>query len=331
MVNLCCFTLHIVLNKWIMDKLSIVISVYNEEQNVNPLYEQITESLTGFDYEVIFVDDGSKDTTVQVLKSIDDERVHVIEFKKNFGQSSALLAGFDYATGDYIITMDGDLQNDPSDIPFMYKTAKEGDYDLVTGIRKNRKDDLFIRKIPSIIANRLVSKASNIKIKDNGCALKVFRADLAKSLGLYGELHRLISVLAALEGAKIAQVDVKHHPRIHGQSKYGLSRTIKVLSDLTLLMFLKKYIQKPMHFFGSWGLIIFGSGMLINLYLFILKMMGNDIWGKPLLLLGILLVLAGFQLITIGIISEILMRTYYESQQKRPFSIRNIFVGGKKR
>jgi len=314
-----------------MDKLSIVVSVYNEEQNVKPLYDHITESLTGFNYEVIFVDDGSKDTTVQVLKDIDDERVHVIEFKKNFGQSSALLAGFDYASGDYIVTMDGDLQNDPSDIPQMYKTAKEGDFDLVTGIRKNRKDDLFIRKIPSIIANRLVSRASNIKIKDNGCALKVFRADLAKSLGLYGELHRLISVLAALEGAKIAQVDVKHHPRIHGQSKYGLSRTLKVLSDLTLLMFLKKYIQKPMHFFGSWGLIIFGSGMLINLYLFILKLMGNDIWGKPLLLLGILLVLAGFQLITIGIISEILMRTYYESQKKRPFSIRNIFVGGKKR
>lgn len=313
-----------------MDKLSLVISVYNEEDNVIPLYDQIFEALKGFNYEVIFVDDGSSDSTVKNIKSIEDKNVHLIEFKKNFGQSSALLAGFDYATGDYIITMDGDLQNDPTDIPMMYKKAKEGDYDLVTGIRKNRQDDLFIRKIPSIIANRLVSKASNIKIKDNGCALKVFKADLAKELGLYGELHRLISVLAALEGARIAQVDVKHHPRIHGQSKYGLSRTLKVMSDLTLLMFFKKYSQKPMHFFGSWGLVIFGSGVAINIYMLILKILGNDIWGKPLLLLGILLVLVGFQLITIGIISEILMRTYYESQNKRPFSIRNIFVGGEK-
>ncbi len=313
-----------------MEKLSLVISVYNEEENVIPLYEQIVKALEGYHYEIIFVDDGSSDQTVSKLKANQDERLHLIEFKKNFGQTSALLAGFDYATGDYIITMDGDMQNDPSDIPMMLKTLKEGDFDLVTGIRSNRQDDLFIRKIPSMIANRLVSRASNVKIKDNGCALKVFRADLAKSLGLYGELHRLISVLAALEGAKIAQVPVKHHPRIHGKSKYGLSRTIKVLSDLTLLMFMKKYNQKPMHFFGSWGLIIFGAGLLINLYMLVLKIMGNDIWGKPLLLLGILLVLVGFQLITIGIISELMMRTYYESQHKRPFSIRNIFVGGKK-
>lgn len=313
-----------------MDKLSLVISVYNEEDNVKPLYDQIYGALQGFNYEVIFVDDGSSDSTIKNIKSIEDENVHLIEFKKNFGQSSALLAGFDYATGDYIITMDGDMQNDPTDIPMMYKKAKEGDYDLVTGIRKNRQDDLFIRKIPSIIANRLVSKASNVKIKDNGCALKVFKADLAKELGLYGELHRLISVLAALEGARIEQVDVKHHARIHGQSKYGLSRTLKVMSDLTLLMFFKKYSQKPMHFFGSWGLVIFGSGVAINIYMLVLKILGNDIWGKPLLLLGILLVLVGFQLITIGIISELLMRTYYESQNKRPFSIRNVFVGGKK-
>lgn len=312
-----------------MEKLSLVISVYNEEENVIPLYEQIVKALEGYSYEVIYVDDGSSDATVQKLKSIEDARLHLVEFKRNFGQSSALLAGFDHASGEYIITMDGDLQNDPSDIPMMLKTLKDGDFDLVTGIRENRKDDLFIRKIPSIVANRLVSKASNIKIKDNGCALKVFRADLAKSLGLYGELHRFISVLAALEGAKIAQVPVKHHPRIHGKSKYGLSRTIKVLSDLTLLMFMKNYGQRPMHFFGSWGLVIFGIGLAINLYMLVLKILGNDIWGKPLLLLGILLVLAGFQLITIGIISELMMRTYYESQQKRPFTIRNFFVGGK--
>ncbi|MCD4694929.1 MAG: glycosyltransferase family 2 protein [Bacteroidales bacterium] len=313
-----------------MEKLSLVISVYNEEDNVAPLFDQIKNALSDIRYEAIFVDDGSTDATVSKLKAINDERVHVVELKKNYGQSSALLAGFDHATGDYIVTMDGDMQNDPSDIPMMLQKLKEGDYDLVTGIRADRKDDFFIRKIPSIIANRIISKASNIKIKDNGCALKVFKADLAKSLGLYGELHRLISVLAALEGARIGQVNVKHHPRIHGKSKYGLSRILKVISDLTLLMFFKKYIQKPMHFFGSWGMVIFGAGILINLYMFVLKMLGNDIWGKPMLLLGILLVIAGFQLITIGIITELLIRTYYESQKKRPFAIRNIFVGGKK-
>lgn len=313
-----------------MEKLSIVVSVYNEEENVLPLYEQIHAALKDYNYEVIFVDDGSSDTTVKTIRTLEDSRVHVIEFRRNFGQSSALLAGFDFASGDYIVTMDGDLQNDPADIPMMLKTLKEGDYDLVTGIRANRKDDLFIRKIPSIIANRIISRASNIRIKDNGCALKVFRAELAKSLGLYGELHRLISVLAALEGARIHQVNVRHHPRIHGKSKYGLSRTIKVISDLTLLMFFKRYMQKPMHFFGSWGLFIFATGVLINIYMLVLKIMGNDIWGKPLLLLGILLVLAGFQLITTGFIAEFLMRTYYESQNKRPFSIRHIYTGGEK-
>ncbi len=311
-----------------MEKLSLVISVYNEEENVAPLVAKVREALADFNYEVIFVDDGSTDNTADVINSIRDERIFLIQFKRNFGQSSALLAGFDQASGDYVITMDGDLQNDPLDIPMMLKTLKEGDYDLVTGIRTNRKDDFFIRKIPSMIANRIISRASNIRIKDNGCALKVFRADLAKSLGLYGELHRLISVLAALEGARITQVNVRHHPRIHGKSKYGLSRTIKVISDLTLLMFFKRYMQKPMHFFGAWGLVIFGVGVVINLYLLVLKLMGNDIWGKPLLLLGILLVLAGFQLITTGFIAESVMRTYYESQKKRPFRIRSVFKGG---
>jgi glycosyltransferase involved in cell wall biosynthesis len=313
-----------------MEKLSLVVSVYNEADNVIPLYEKIIMALENDDFELIFVDDGSNDSTVANICSISDDRVKLIQFKKNYGQSSALLAGFDAAVGDYIITLDGDLQNDPEDIPMMVQSLKAGDYDLVTGIRENRQDDLFIRKIPSIIANRIIRRASGLKIKDNGCALKVFRADLAKNLGLYGELHRLISVLAALEGAKIHQVPVKHHPRIHGQSKYGLSRTIKVMSDLTLLMFFKRYIQRPMHFFGSWGLVIFGIGVLINIYLFALKLFGHDIWGKPLLLLGVLLVLAGFQLITIGIITEILMRIYFESQQKRPFSIRQVYVGGKK-
>jgi len=312
-----------------MPKLSLVISVYNEEGNVIVLSEKIAESLKGLDYEVIFVDDGSKDRTVENILSIKDPHVILIRFKKNYGQSSALSAGIDYATGDYIITLDGDLQNDPADIPMMVKVAEDGDWDLVTGNRKNRKDGFFIRKIPSKIANRIIRKTTGIKMKDLGCALKVFKKEAAKNISLYGELHRFIAVLAALEGATITQVDVNHFPRIHGQSKYGLSRTFKVISDLILLVFIKRYLQKPMHFFGKWGLLILIPGVIINFYLLILKILGHDIWGRPLLILGIMLVVAGFQMITSGIIAELVMRTYYESQQKKPYRISNIFKGGK--
>ena len=310
-----------------MKKLSLVITVYNEEENVIPLSEQISKALTGFDYEVIFVDDGSSDKTVTNIRSIVDSHIHLIELKQNYGQSSALSAGIDYASGDYIITLDGDLQNDPADIPAMVKVAEEGEWDVVAGIRKNRKDGFFIRKIPSRIANSIIRKTTGVKMKDNGCALKVFRSEMAKSLGLYGEMHRFIAVLAALEGASITQLDVNHHPRIYGKSKYGLSRTFKVMSDLILLLFFKRYMQKPMHFFGFWGIMIFAIGSIINIYLLIEKILGYDIWGRPLLILGILLVIAGFQMITIGIIAEFQMRTYFESQGKRPYRIKKIYKG----
>jgi glycosyltransferase involved in cell wall biosynthesis len=312
-----------------MPKLSLVISVYNEEKNVVPLAEKIADSLKGLDYEVIYVDDGSTDKTVENILSLKDPQVVLIRFKKNYGQSSALSAGIDYASGDYIITLDGDMQNDPADIPMMVNVAEQGDWDLVAGIRKNRKDGFFIRKIPSKIANHIIRKTTGVKMIDNGCALKVFKSDIAKNISLYGELHRFIAVMAALEGATITQVDVNHFPRIHGQSKYGLSRTFKVISDLILLLFFKRYLQKPMHFFGKWGLVILIPGVIINIYLLILKILGHDIWGRPLLILGIMLVVAGFQMITSGIIAELVMRTYYESQQKKPYRISNIFRGGK--
>jgi glycosyltransferase involved in cell wall biosynthesis len=312
-----------------MPKLSLVISVYNEEMNVLPLTEKIADSLKGLDYEVIYVDDGSTDNTVQNILSIKDPHVFLIRFKKNYGQSSALAAGIDYASGEYIITLDGDMQNDPADIPMMIKVAQEGDWDLVAGIRKNRKDGFFIRKIPSKIANHIIRKTTGVKMIDNGCALKVFKSDIAKNISLYGELHRFIAVMAALEGATITQVVVNHFPRVHGQSKYGLSRTFKVISDLILLLFIKRYLQKPMHFFGKWGLLILIPGVIINFYLLVLKILGHDIWGRPLLILGIMLVVAGFQMITSGIIAELVMRTYYESQQKKPYRISNIFKGGK--
>lgn len=304
-------------------KLSIVISVFNEQDNVKLLTQKIHDSLHGFDYEIIYVDDGSADDTLKNIRLQDDPQVHLIELQKNYGQSSALAAGIDYATGEYIVTMDGDLQNDPADIPAMVKKAVDEDWDVVAGIRNKRQDN-WVRKIPSNIANAIIRRTTGVNLRDNGCALKVFRADIAKRIGLYGELHRFIAVLAAFEGGKITQVKVNHYPRVYGQSKYGLRRTFKVISDLLLMIFFKKYMQKPMHLFGSLGIVAFIAGVIINLYMLALKILGQDIWGKPLLLLGVLLLLGGIQLVTIGIMAEFLMRTYYESQQKKPYKVRNV-------
>lgn len=308
--------------------LSVVVSVYNERENIRPLIDRINAALTGMDYEIVYVDDGSTDGTIKELKSIDDPRLVVVEFRKNYGQSLALMAGIDIARGEYIATMDGDLQNDPADIPDMLKLV-EGDteWDLVVGERVNRKDGALLRKIPSRIANWIIRNLSGVHLRDYGCALKVFRSEIAKDMGIYGELHRFISVLASLEGARITQIPVRHHARQFGESKYGLGRTFKVVSDLLLMLFFKKYMQKPMHLFAQSGLILLALGVLINVYLLALKIMGNDIWGKPLLILGAILFLGGIQLITVGIIVEVLMRTYYESQDKRPYKVREIKRG----
>lgn len=305
--------------------LSIVICVYNEEGNIFPMIEQVERALIGYNFEIVYVNDGSSDRTLAELKAVHNDRLVVVDLQTNYGQSLALAAGIDVAQGQFIVTMDGDLQNDPADIPMMVRLAEEGDYDLVAGIRANRQDGALLRKIPSRIANWIIRQTSGVHLKDYGCALKVFRADLAKNLGLYGELHRFIPVLARLEGARMTQTDVQHHPRRIGQSKYGLGRTLKVVSDLILMLFMKKYLRKPMHLFGNWGLISLMAGLLINGYLLILKILGNDIWGRPLLILGTILVLAGIQLITFGIMTELQMRTYYESQDKKPYKIRRIY------
>jgi len=310
-----------------MEKISVVVTVFNEEDNIRPLVEQISAALTDYPFEIVYVDDGSTDNTVQVIKSLNDPHLKLVELKKNFGQCPALKAGIDYATGDFIVTMDGDLQNDPSDIPMMVEMAKKGDYDLVAGIREKRKDGFILRKLPSKLANWLIRRVTKVDIKDNGCALKVFRADMAKSIPLYGELHRFISVLAHYEGAKIEQVNVKHHARIHGESKYGLSRTFRVLSDLILMLFFRKYMQKPMHFFGTFGILTGLAGGVILFYFFILKLMGEDIWGRPLLLLGIILLFIGFQIVTLGLLLDYQMRTYYESQHKAPYKVRRVTGG----
>ncbi|MBK8041539.1 MAG: glycosyltransferase family 2 protein [Haliscomenobacter sp.] len=309
-------------------ELSVVVTVYNEEENIRPLVQRISDALEGYAYEMVYVDDGSKDGTLRELKNLRHPRLKIIELKKNYGQSLALMAGIDHAEGEFIATMDGDLQNDPTDIPEMLRVAREGGWDMVAGNRANRQDGFILRKLPSRIANYIIRNSSGVQLKDYGCALKVLRADLAKDLGLYGELHRFIPVLAHLEGGKITQVDVKHHPRQFGKSKYGLSRTFKVVSDLLLMLFFKRYMQKPMHLFGNSGLLLLALGLLINGYLLVLKILGQDIWGRPLLLLGMILLLSGIQFITIGITVEIQMRTYFESQQKKPYKIRNLIKPG---
>lgn len=307
-----------------MKKLSLVVCVYNEQDNVLPLAEQIKTALADYDFETIFVDDGSTDETRKRIKSINDERFILAELRKNYGQSSALQAGIDLAQGEYIVTLDGDLQNDPLDIPIMLEKLMHDDVDVVAGIRANRQDGVFLRKIPSKIANAFIRKTTEVRIRDYGCTLKVFRNEVAKNIKIYGELHRFIPVLVALEGGTISQMDVRHHARIHGKSKYGINRTFKVVSDLLVMLFLKKYLQKPMHLFGGMGVISILIGMLINIYLLVLKLMGHDIWGKPLLILGLMLFLAGIQLITFGLLAEVQMRTYFESQDKKPYRIRKV-------
>lgn len=309
--------------------LSIVVPFYNEQDNAVLLTEKIHESLVGYSYEIIYIDDFSTDNTRKVVKAMNDKKVHLIELKKNYGQSLALAAGIDHAKGEYIITMDGDLQNDPSDIPEMLTYAIQEEYDLVTGIRQKRKDSL-VKKIPSKIANFLVRRVTKLDIKDNGCALKVFTKEIAKDLNLYGEMHRFITLLAHLEGAQIKQVPVKHHARHAGVSKYGLERVFKVIADMMLLLFIRKYFQRPIHLFGILGVLLIILGVFINMYLLIVKLgFGEDIGTRPLLIFGLMFILAGIQLFTIGIVMELLIRTYYESQKKRPYRIKKITVGGK--
>jgi glycosyltransferase involved in cell wall biosynthesis len=241
-----------------------------------------------------------------------------------------MAAGIQAAEGEYIATMDGDLQNDPDDIPMMLKKLQDEEWDLVAGVRQKRQDGMLLRKIPSKIANALIRQSTKVRLHDYGCTLKVFDARIAKNLGLYGELHRFIPVLAALQGARMTEVPVKHHARIHGVSKYGIGRTSKVASDLILMIFRLKYFQKPMHFFGPIGFLFLFSGIIINLYLLVLKIQGERIGDRPLLILGVILFLAGLLLLLFGIQTDIMMRTYYESQNKLPYQVRKIFSNQQK-
>jgi glycosyltransferase involved in cell wall biosynthesis len=309
-------------------KLSVVVPVYNEQENLPELNRRLIDAL-GFlnnALEIIYVDDGSNDNTWNEISKacMSEQRCKGIRFSNNYGQSSAISAGIKMANGRYIATIDGDLQNDPYDIPKLLEIAQTQDWDVVAGERVSRKDKVVSRKLPSRIANFLIRITTGVKLRDYGCTLRVFRSDIAKNLGLYGELHRFIPVLAVLQGASTRQIPVNHQPRQFGKSKYGINRTFKVMSDLILMLFFQKYMQRPMHIFGTAGLFVLITGVIINLYLAVLKAMGQDIWGKPLLILGAILVIGGIQLITVGILAEVLMRTYYESQRKLPYRVKEM-------
>lgn len=314
-------------------RLSVVVPVFNEKDNIKPMISALKASLKDIKYEIIFVDDGSDDGTPELINKEADNKpeIRLVQFQRNFGQTSAMAAGIDAANGEFIVTLDGDLQNDPSDIPMMLKKLEDEKLDIVAGRRANRKDGQILRKIPSKIANMIIRATTKVYISDYGCTLKVFRASVAKQLDLYGELHRFIPVLGYMEGAKIAEVDTKHHARQFGTSKYGIGRTFRVISDLLLMIFLSKYRQKPMHLFGTAGSFMLASGFLIETYLLLLKIMGEDIGGRPLFYVGILLIITGVQLITTGFIAELLMRTYYESQDKKPYNVKAEYSGGKKK
>lgn len=306
--------------------LSVVIPVMNEQGNIAPLTARIADALQSIPHEVIFVDDGSRDATVAEIEQHARPGTRVIVFSRNFGQTTAMAAGIDAAAGDLIVMLDGDMQNDPHDIPLMMERMREGDWDVVAGIRANRQDGMLLRIVPSKLANWLIRRMTGVYISDYGCTLKLFKRDVAKHLGLYGELHRYIPVLASMYGARMTQMDVRHHPRHAGVSKYGIGRTLKVISDLMLMVFFQKYGQRPMHLFGSSGIVLFGAGMLINIYLAIDKLMGAAIGGRPLLFLGLLMTVAGIQLITTGFIADLIMRTYYESQDKKPYNIKKQII-----
>jgi glycosyltransferase involved in cell wall biosynthesis len=302
-------------------ELSVVIPVMNEEGNIEKLVKAIKLALAELDYEIIFVDDGSVDDTVLKIQKLKDKNIKLLRFTRNFGQSSAIAAGIDHAKGKYIATIDGDLQNDPSDIPMMLAKLKSEKLDLLSGIRAKRKDGMILRKIPSIIANFLIRTLTKVNISDYGCTLKIFKANVAKNLELYGELHRFIPILATIGGAKIGEVAVKHHKRNAGISKYGLSRTSKVISDLLLMLFFVKYRQKPGHLFGGIGVLLMLISGLISSYLVVLKLMGYDIGQRPLFYVDLVFIIAALQFFSVGFLAELMMRTYFEASNKKPYNI----------
>jgi glycosyltransferase involved in cell wall biosynthesis len=309
-------------------QVSVVVPVYNEVESVPHLLEAIAQVLRteGLAYEIVAVDDGSTDGTTALLKRLAQDRsdLRAVLLRRNYGQTAAMAAGFHHARAPVIVTLDGDLQNDPADIPNLLAKLEEG-YDLVSGWRKNRQDAALTRLLPSKLANGLISKVTGVALHDYGCSLKAYRAELLADMNLYGELHRFLPALAFIEGAKIAELPVNHHARRFGSSKYGLSRTFRVLMDLMTIYFMKRFLTRPMHAFGWFGLISTVVGLGLGLHLTYLKLfLGESIGHRPLLSLAVLLVLGGLQLFCFGLVAELLMRTYHESQGRQIYRVREV-------
>ena len=308
--------------------ISVVVPLYNEEDNVQLLYEEIKGVLDTMaeQAEIVFVDDGSRDTTLAKLEVIQagDDHVRVVSLRRNFGQTAAMTAGFDHARGGVIITMDGDLQNDPHDIPQLVGKLNEG-YDVVTGWRYDRQDPFLSRKLPSQLANRLISRVTGVGLHDYGCTLKAFRREVIDNINLYGEMHRFIPAIASGMGISFTEVKVNHRARRFGTSKYGISRTIRVVLDLITVKFMLSYATRPLHVFGTVGVVSSLLGVLIALVLTVQRQMyGVALANRPLLLLAVLLIFMGIQFITIGLLAELVVRTYHESQKKPIYYVRKV-------
>ena len=310
-----------------MPNLSLIVPVYNEEKNLPTLIEAIHKVLgpLSYSWEVVLVDDGSEDDSLQVLTELaekDSQHLRVLSFRRNFGQTAAIAAGLDYAQGEIIVLLDADMQNDPADIPMLLAKLDEG-YDLVSGWRRMRKDTYLTRTLPSNLANMLISRTTGVPLHDYGCTLKAYRREVLEGFRLYGEMHRFIPVFANSVGAKITEVQVNHHPRKFGKTKYGLERTVKVILDLFTVKFLVSYSSKPIYLFGGTGMgLIFVSGVML-FYLFVRRLMGTiSVLGSPLFQVSVMLLIMGFQSVLMGLIAELLVRTYYESQRKPTYRIR---------
>tara|TARA_B100000214_G_C23915730_1_gene603572 strand:+ start:319 stop:1281 length:963 start_codon:yes stop_codon:yes gene_type:complete len=311
-------------------EISIIIPIFNEQESIKFLVAQILQVMKSSNekFELIVVDDGSKDNSVIELKELSKEvkELTCIVLRKNYGQTAAMAAGFDKSQGKIIVTLDGDLQNDPQDIPLLIKKIRDG-YDLVSGWRFKRKDSEFSRKLPSKIANKLIAKVTGVHLHDYGCSLKAYKKEVLSDIRPYGELHRFLPVLANIEGAKIAEIKVNHRPRKYGNSKYGIDRTFRVLMDLLTVWFMNSFLTRPMYVFGFGGLLAISGSIVSSFYLLFLKVLGEDIGDRPLLTFSLVLGVAGVQLFCFGLLSELQIRTYHESQGRPIYRIRNTFKG----
>jgi len=307
--------------------ISIIIPVFNESESIGFLLDEVISVMAShkFDFELIVVNDGSKDNTHRVLKHLTHkiQELSVISLRKNYGQTAAMSAGFDHSKGNIVITLDGDLQNDPNDIPKLISEINNG-YDLICGWRFDRKDKLINRKIPSKIANQLIAQVTGLKLHDYGCSLKAFKKEIIDDIKLYGELHRFLPVLANIEGAKIKEIKVNHRSRKYGSSKYGIDRTFRVLMDLLTVWFMTKFLTRPMYGFGFVGIISILISLSMSSYLLIIKILGEDIGNRPMLMFALILGIAGVQLFSFGLLSELLIRTYHESQNRPIYRVREI-------